>query len=111
MNTMIEGGRDQKLTSKLQRLQGIAVKESASERALKTDFFAKVREFGHRLGLTHAMQVGDPVSRGSLGVLSRVRGWVWDQIGENVEHACCCPGVGGLLVYHETQTLAVWRAG
>jgi len=62
MNTMIEGGRDQKLTSKLQRLQGMAVKESASERALKTDFFAKVREFGHRLGLTHAMQVSYPIS-------------------------------------------------
>ena len=57
MNTLIEGGRDQKLTARLQRLQGMAVKESASERALKTDFFAKVREFGHRLGLTHAMQV------------------------------------------------------
>lgn len=58
MNTLIEGGRDQKLTARLQKLQGMAVKESASERALKTDFFAKVREFGHRLGLTHAMQVG-----------------------------------------------------
>eukprot|EP00752_Nemacystus_decipiens_P005122 g4647.t1 len=56
MNTLIEGGRDGKLTAKLQRLQGMAVKESASERALKTDFFAKLREFGHRLGLTHAMQ-------------------------------------------------------
>lgn len=58
MNTMIEGGRDQKLTVRLQRLQGMAVKESASEKALRTDFFGKVREYGHRLGLTHAMQVG-----------------------------------------------------
>ncbi|CAN0346015.1 unnamed protein product, partial [Hapterophycus canaliculatus] len=56
MNTLIEGGADQKLTVRLQRLQGMAVKESASEKALRTDFFAKVREYGHRLGLTHAMQ-------------------------------------------------------
>lgn len=58
MNTLIEGGHDSKLTAKLQKLQGMAVKESASERALKMDFFGKVREFGNRLGLTHAMQVG-----------------------------------------------------
>lgn len=58
MNTHIEGGRDSKLTAKLQKLQGMAVKESASERALKMDFFGKVREFGNRLGLTNAMQVG-----------------------------------------------------
>ncbi|CAM9658373.1 unnamed protein product [Ectocarpus sp. 13 AM-2016] len=56
MNTLIEGGQDSKLTAKLQKLQGMAVKESASERALKMDFFGKVREFGNRLGLTHAMQ-------------------------------------------------------
>ncbi|CAM9188368.1 unnamed protein product [Ectocarpus sp. 6 AP-2014] len=56
MNTRIEGGQDSKLTAKLQKLQGMAVKESASERALKMDFFGKVREFGNRLGLTHAMQ-------------------------------------------------------
>lgn len=93
MNTMIEGGRDQKLTSKLQRLQGMAVKESASERALKTDFFAKVREFGHRLGLTHAMQVSDPV----LGVW----GWGCGQIGENAEHGSVLSR--GFLVNHETQ--------
>lgn len=68
MNTLIEGGRDGKLTAKLQRLQGMAVKESASERALKTDFFAKVREFGHRLGLTHAMQVGGGGGDGGGGL-------------------------------------------
>ncbi|CAM9494261.1 unnamed protein product [Ectocarpus sp. 12 AP-2014] len=56
MNTLIEGGQDSKLTAKLQKLQGMAVKESASERALKMDFFGKVREFGNRLGLTHTMQ-------------------------------------------------------
>lgn len=57
MNTMIEGGNDKKQTARLQKAQGIAMRESASEVALKMDFYGKVRELAHRLGLTHAMQV------------------------------------------------------
>ena len=57
MNTMIEGGRDKKQTARLQKAQGIAMKESASEVALKTDYYGKVRELAHRLGLTQPMQV------------------------------------------------------
>lgn len=90
MNTMIEGGNDKKQTARLQKAQGIAMRESASEVALKMDFYGKVRELAHRLGLTHAMQVkkrnatgyvvGGVRSRYLLGIGLRVclgRRWWW----------------------------------
>ena len=67
MNTMIEGGKDKKQTARLQKAQGIAMRESASEVALKMDSYGKVRELAHRLGLTHAMQVNRKAACSAIG--------------------------------------------
>lgn len=50
MNTMIEGGRDKKLTAKLQKVQGMAMGESTSESTLR-DCFDSTRSIAERLRL------------------------------------------------------------
>lgn len=56
LNTFIEGGRDSQETAKLQRVQGKANKESASEVALK-ECYVRVREIANSLGLPRSVQV------------------------------------------------------
>lgn len=56
LNTMIEGGRDKRTTARLQKTQGMAMKESASQAALQ-DCYGRVREIGHKLGLPPSLQV------------------------------------------------------
>lgn len=56
MDTIIEGGRNDKQTGRLQRLQGIVAKETASEVALK-HHFGRVRELAHNMGLPSSIKV------------------------------------------------------
>lgn len=56
LNTMIEGGQDKKQTARLQKMQGMAMKESSSEIALKGSF-GRVRDISRAMSLGFEAEV------------------------------------------------------